>query len=331
MSEPASRGDLPIINTLYHPTFLTESREEVAKFFERVFGVKSTFQRTYTSSPALKYDEAYPLDYSLYTWIADLWFDAIDPRLYNFHMSDPTRSLNRLSELAWLMRDPAAALAACLKAGIRVYSQAGEEVREVSQATSEAMPGIHWLVTEPADAGMTMLLLMMDQPLGDVFGEAFEDPRLIQHYTPPEYESAGPLTVVRTAHHTILTDDLERARRFVRAMGGSEFKQTHNAALNTDSTWFDLNGVVLEYTVPLDDSSQAMAEFRRKPFGLSGLEQKDVYHSVTFEVADLAAARNHLAQCGVGLEADTEHLVLADPQDCLGMRWGFTDQPNRAA
>jgi hypothetical protein len=45
---------------------------------------------------------------------------------------------------------------------------------------------------------------------------------------------------------------------------------------------------------------------------------------VTFKVKDLDRAVDHLAGVGVGLETRSDDLVVTDPGDCHGLRFGFT-------
>ena len=50
----------------------------------------------------------------------------------------------------------------------------------------------------------------------------------------------------------------------------------------------------------------------------------DTYHSLTFQVADLDRAAEHLKSQGVGIRSRTEDTLVTDPETSIGVPWGFT-------
>ena len=50
----------------------------------------------------------------------------------------------------------------------------------------------------------------------------------------------------------------------------------------------------------------------------------DTYHSLTFKVADLDRAAEHLKSQGVGIRSRTEDFLVTDPDTSINVPWGFT-------
>jgi hypothetical protein len=127
-----------------------------------------------------------------------------------------------------------------------------------------------------------------------------------------------PLGIECCSHHTVLTSESERALRLaVEVLGGRVIHEGRNDVLATRSTYVALADGVLEYAQPLEDGSPAMEDWQRNA-------PEDTYHSLTWRVRDLASVAHRLSASGVGLRVRTDRVIVTNPDDSLGIPWGFT-------
>jgi catechol 2,3-dioxygenase-like lactoylglutathione lyase family enzyme len=325
MTASRSAGASPV-TMLFHPTFLTSDRDRLAAFFERVFGVPSDRQGELADNPDYGVDPDYSSDYSLYTWIGDVWFDAIQPDLYAFASPSLCAGADRLSEIGWIVDDAAAAYRSCRKAGIRLLDQQGRFIADEAQLSAGSAVSsdvnLFWLSTE--DAGMSVELTYISPAFTPGFANAFKFWPLVEGGFPQRPGAIGPLGIIRGDRHSFLTADLDRAANLmVAAFGGTKLADRIDPKSGACCMTFDLAGTKVEYIQPAagDARQAALAD---PPYGLSGKRQRDIYWSISFVVADLDRARRHLIASGIALEHDEPDLIMTDPADCLGMRWGFT-------
>lgn len=314
------------VTMLFHPTFLTSDREKLAEFFERVFGVQSDRQGQLAGNPDYGADDDYPSDYSLYTWIADVWFDAIQPGRYPFAHPALHKSLDRLSEISWIVDDVVAVYRDCHNAGIRVLDQHGAEIADEAQlrlgSAVSSDVNLIWLSTE--DAGLSVELTYMSPAFTPSFAVPFKFWPLVEGGFPKRVGSIGPLGIIRGARHSFLTADLDRASNLMMtALGAVELSATTDPMSGTRRMLFDLAGVVVEYVQPAAGDAR-LGALDDPAYGLTGERQRDVYWSVSFLVEDLDKARRHLAANGIALDVDERESIVTNARDCLGMRWGFT-------
>ena len=73
---------------------------------------------------------------------------------------------------------------------------------------------------------------------------------------------------------------------------------------------------VLQVAVP-DQGTAAYADW-------TTTAPNDTYHSLTFKVADLDRAAEHLKSQGVGIRSRTEDFLVTDPDTSINVPWGFT-------
>jgi len=137
----------------------------------------------------------------------------------------------------------------------------------------------------------------------------------------------GPLGILRGARHTFLTADLDRATNLmVAALGGTKVAENTDRSSGAKSILLDLAGVTVEYIQPAAGDAR-LGALDDPAYGLTGERQRDVYWSVSFLVEDLNKTRAHLELNGIALDINDEDLILTNPRDCLGMRWGFMTRP----
>lgn len=66
---------------MYHPSLMVWNCEAAAEFLGRVFGRSSVRQENFDHKWALP---GYPIDYSIWTVISDVWFDGLDLKRYRW-------------------------------------------------------------------------------------------------------------------------------------------------------------------------------------------------------------------------------------------------------
>lgn len=309
---------------MFHPTFWTSDRKKMSDWLMDVFHRKADWPKELMEG--MPFDDSYDNDYALWTWISDVQFDAIQPDL---HMLSKNMNLplDRLSELGWYARDAEEIYQRCRKHNVRVYDQSGRLV------TSEKLPSDTSLVAD----GIVLIWLDADDvgfsvEIGQVPYEMEHGPEayaLYPRHDPkwrvPELSADDPLGIIRSAQHTILTRDLERSLKgAVDICGGRIIHQGENKVLGTDSTYVYLAESVLEFAVPKQPGGILQEELDMERKSAIPQRQHDAYFSINFYVDDLDKARKHLASKGIALQYDSDELILTDPKDCLGMRWGFT-------
>lgn len=313
------------IEFMFHPTFLTSDRNRMARWMERVFRKRGLFQAELMKGMGAS--DEYPSDYSYYMWLSDCQMDVIQPDLYKLPgVEQAVVPLDRLSEIGWHLRDANAVYTRARRHGLRVVDQLGRELTAdtVPNGTSPIVPELILIWLDPRDAGLGMELAQMTPEIREHNAkEAY--PPFRADWTHPEVQSDDPLGLARCSHHTILTKNLERSLRCaVDVLGGEIIHHGSDAWLKTSSTFVLIAGSVLEYAEVSDPESSLHREWQPAPANLGGQTQEDVYHAITFHVADLEKAASHLIAEGIGFEYRSSTMVVTDPKDCLGMRWGFT-------
>ena len=82
------------------------------------------------------------------------------------------------------------------------------------------------------------------------------------------------------------------------------------------ASYVHLADTVLQVAVP-DQGTAAYADW-------TTTAPNDTYHSLTFQVADLDRAAEHLKSQGVGIRSRTEDTLVTDPETSGNVPWGFT-------
>jgi catechol 2,3-dioxygenase-like lactoylglutathione lyase family enzyme len=171
------------------------------------------------------------------------------------------------------------------------------------------------LYTHPADTGIMWEFWEGEQEWFRT--SPLADPRMKPGWTLTPPAPDDPLGVEYLAHQTVVVQDPALSLKFlVEICGGRIFSEGENPALGTSSAWVVLGEepVVFEIARPLKDGP-CRADLNRVG---------NTAHCVTFKVRDLNRAANHLRRQGVGLELNTDRLVVTDPSTALGFRFGFT-------
>jgi catechol 2,3-dioxygenase-like lactoylglutathione lyase family enzyme len=129
--------------------------------------------------------------------------------------------------------------------------------------------------------------------------------------------AGDPLALERCSHHTILTNQLERALGLYRdALGGEIVHEGRNELLGATSTYVHIGDSTLEFAVP--DTGTEADEARAKN------DPKDTYYALTWKTADLERTERHLESQGVRIRVRSADLIVTDPETSLGVPWGFS-------
>lgn len=288
----------------YQPRIRVPDLREAEVFFERVFGETSTLLSEVMPSPPAP---GHSIDHSIFTRIGDVVIDSLDPSRYR------TRGRQRYPDVStpqldtpggWLVDGVGDAYKWLRSAGMRLEDAAGYEL------TLKSWPGGRSpLYTSEVDAGMRYALF-----------ETFRFP--IQPRTPSDVlnggKDSGPLGVVRVSHHTILSSQPERAvGLFVNLLGGRIVAEWRDDCRGLAGPLVELAGTRYH----LASSAAGGAKTARG----NGHQARDVYHAITWEVADLELALRHLESVGVVVESSSATSCVVHPAAALGIPWGFTN------
>ena len=290
---------------MYHPSHRVPDLDEAEEFFQRVFG-RSSARLSSLSTPERRMP-----DYSTFTLIGDVLFDCIDPRRYVVAGEQRYPDVDRpqLEGMGWYV-DGLESLYRSLRAhGFTVVDQLDRLAEGDDPPTAAGAP-MPLCFTSAEDAGLRHELLPpIPFPL---------DPRVQEGWELPAPSADDPLGIVRCAHHTVLTQDIERALRLtVEVMGGTIVGRRRDEVLGAETSSVRLADAVLRYAVP--DPGSPLRD------GLVGTE--DSYHSLTWQVVELDRVERHLAAVGVGVVTRTDGLLVTDPATSLGIPCGFTTAP----
>jgi hypothetical protein len=294
-------------------------------FLKRVFNAEGRNQGDVLAE--FGFDPKYPADYSLYTWIADVWMDSIQPELYVLEGQPAPAGVleERLVEFGWYVDGLDSLQQAFTAAGIRSVDQYNQPVGADKAPAAAAAPDMKLMWTDPATTGLSYEFMEWSAQR-DVLFARIADARFNPNWTLPPPSPQDPLGIERCALHTVLTRDVPRALRLVvDVLGGRVVREARNDLLGTTRTYVWLKDSMLEYAIPDKSGTPAMASLdgTTKP-SLLGMPQEDRYHIITWKVRSLDAVEKHLAAEGIGLEARDNTTLITDPADTFGMRWGFT-------
>jgi catechol 2,3-dioxygenase-like lactoylglutathione lyase family enzyme len=295
------------ITMMFHPSHHVTDLDEAESFFERVFGRPSVrLAHLLRDSPPR---EGHRTDYSIFTSIADVLFDSIDPtrNIVGGVQIYPTEPEPHLRTFGWYVDGIDEAYRTLRREGIRVTSQTDEPAEgDDPPKAGGVMP---MFFTVPDDAGHRYQFLPVNQsPM---------DPRTTPGWSLPPVSDDDPLGIERCSHHTVLTDRPDRARRFaVDVLGGVVIHEGRNEAVGASSTYVHLGDSVLELAVP-DSGTAAYSDWSTRG-------PNDTYHSLTWKVADLGRAERHLTSTGVRIRTRTEDEIITETATGLGIPWGFT-------
>jgi hypothetical protein len=302
-------GDRPFhVTMMYHPSHHVPDLAEAEAWFERVFARPSTPLAAMTRGAPPR--SGYPVDYSTFTFIGDVLFDTIDPKRYVLLdvQRYPTVDQPHLKGFSWYVDGIAEAYRELRRHGIQMVSQL-DEIADGDDPPTAAGSSMPLYFTVPASAGLRYEFLPpIPFPL---------DPRTDPDWSLPPVSADDPLGIERCSHHTVLTDQPQRALELVvDVLGGDIVYEGRNEVLGTSSTYVRLADAVFEYAVP-DEGTDAHADWARDA-------PNDTYHSITWKVADLERVERHLGANAVRIRTRTDDVIVTDPATSLGVPWGFT-------
>ena len=300
------------LGRIYHPSHRSPDLESVQTFFREVFGRHSLPRTSLIMAGQLKQPPEFPADYCSFTPISDLFFDSIVPQKYVWEGRQPYATVSEpyLDGYGWAVDEGMQALwDACQARGIRLTDQWNNIVDgPVMPTASFKKSSLFWTLQD--DTGLRYEFY----PTSSI---TVYDHRTLSGWSIPPVSDFDPVSIIRTSHHTVLTQNVLRALTlFVDILGGEIIDERMNAAWNSKSTFIRIGADVHELAVPQGSDSPALrALAKRAPL--------DVYHSIGFHVADLdkVVATLKRNQIGVLYQSDTE--VIANPVDAIGVPWGF--------
>jgi hypothetical protein len=291
---------------MFHPSFHVLDLDDAERWFEAVFGLSSTPLSTGPVDPDNR------TDYSRFTLIRDVLMDYIDPTLFikDGVQQYPSIDEPHLKGFGWYVDGLLDLYRDVRGSRIRLVGNLGEEGTDDEPPTAHGstMP---MFFTVPDETGLRYQFIA-PRPM-------HMDPRTHDGWTlgPPRQDD--PLGIEFTSHHTILSDRPERVMRlFVDVLGGRVIHAGRDDVRCASSTYVRLADAAFEFAVP-DENTAAFEDWKQTA-------PLDSYHAITFKVVDLDKVRHHLAAVGVGLQSDTETLVVTDPKTSLGVPWGFASE-----
>jgi hypothetical protein len=294
---------------MHHPSHHVLDLGATERWFERVFRRPSTPIATILSGSSVPPD--FPLDYSAYTFIADVLFDSIDPKRFVIGGVQRYASIEEphLKELGWYVDGMGQLYQAFRRSRIRVTGTPGDLLQaDEAPIGPNGLPAPFHSVREDTGLRYQFYPAAMDFPF---------DPRKAPGWSGPAVSEDDPLGIVRCSHHTILTDRPERALNLVVGLlGGEVVHEGRDELRRTTSVYVHLAGSTLEYGVP-DPGTPAWSDWATD-------DPNDTYHAITWQVADLGRTERHLKAQGVGIQMRSDDTIVTDPTTSLGIPWGFS-------
>jgi len=300
------------LGRIYHPSHRTPDLESVEVFFRKVFGRHSLPRRSLIMAGLVKQPPEFPADYCAFTPISDLFFDSIEPNKYIWQGRQPYGNVSEpyLDGYGWGVDEGIQEVwDACRARGIRLTDQWNTIVDSHLMPTASFKPSPLWWTLQD-DTGLRYEFY----PSSSI---TVYDHRTASGWTIPQVSDFDPVSIIRTSHHTVLTNNLARALTlFVDILGGKIIDEGLNPAWNSKSTFIRLGEDVHEFAVPLGTNSFAVRALdKRIPL--------DRYHSIGFHVADLDKVVATLGRNNIGIIYRSDTTVIADPTQAIGVPWGF--------
>jgi hypothetical protein len=303
----------------FHTTSVVDDLGAMADFHRNLFGVESV---------TLPYDTD-NCRYASFAFVGDLCLDTICPeqdydsslREFRFrvgeHWSWPSVYIEDMQDCIYQLHD---------RHGLRLRSFNAPKgpvvglpaVVAPSTNLSETMDVLRIVFTHPWETGIEWELLEIEPDFAQSNFTGL-DGRWEREWS---FQPPPPSSIGAEYHsmHTVVADDATLAARFlVDVCGGQVFHETDNTALGTHSLYISLGTrwpTTIEIAVPTRDGP-ARQDLQRNG---------NIYHCLTYKVQSLDKAADHLKRHGIGLETESEGLLVTDPRDCHGLRYGFTEE-----
>lgn len=287
------------LERMYHPSHHVLDLGESEDWFGRVFG------RPSSSLPTAKY--------SIFTPIADVLFDTIDPTRYVLAGLQRYASILQphLQGFGWYVKGIGELYRSLRDHGFTVIDQLDQVATGDEPPTAAGSP-LPLFFTVPDDAGLRYEFLpRIPFPL---------DPRLEEGWTLPPVSDDDPLGIVRCAHHTVLTASPDRALRLaVDVLCGTIVHTGRDDLLGCAGAYVQIADAIVHYATP-DEGTPAHTDWRTRA-------PADTYHSIAWQVLDLDRVEKHLQAEGVTIAARARDALVTDPTTSLGIPWRFTTRP----
>jgi catechol 2,3-dioxygenase-like lactoylglutathione lyase family enzyme len=179
--------------------------------------------------------------------------------------------------------------------GVRTFGPGGVD------PTDQQIPGVESIFTHPKDSHCLFEFVDFGPP---VYAQS---PRLEPGWDPTRWRHK-PLGIQQDSHVTVIVRDVEVASRFFTDV--LDAQAFHESAGDTISRFVLLGEeTVVELAQPKDAFTRAGALLE---------STGEMVYSVSFTVADLDAAADHLTAHSVGIAERTESNLVLDPEDTLG-------------
>lgn len=295
------------VTGLFHPTALVRDLHGLHDFYRTVFGV---------GSRTILFSNGVTNVYRSFTLIGDVWVENMSPEPDYF---SPYRMYSDTVGNHWLfpcfyvedMQD------------MMYHFHTRNRIRMNAVGTGQPLFGLPYghpgrtnAFTNPADTGVILEYVEAEQEFHE---SNLGDPRQLPGWIVlPADAPENRLGIVRASHHTLATrpDATTKLRWALQDVCGAE--TTEPGPGHGGGVWLRIGTrerVTLELLEP--SSGPAADDIARV---------NSCYHRLTFLVRDLAHTRGELDALGIALETDTKDLVVADPRDTHGIRFGFTDK-----
>ncbi len=284
------------VGKLFHLAHLVDDLDAVDRWYDDIFACQRFYRR---------YEKAAQREASLLV-ISDMLMEPIMPSDAPEAAGTPLRKFrdrfgNRLHSIAWYVDDITACsthLAAC---GIR---QVGLKGRPVTDPAKELAVWTHprdsralWEFCEPGFAA---------------------DPRLEPDWSAASWRDDHPLHIERTAHLSVLFEDVENAEAlYGEALGGRLLHREEVPGEKRSAYYAVGEETVIEALQPLSTDTAAGRDLADNGEGV---------HALVFLTADLAGAATFLADKGQRLDGKTADTFWIDRDDAFGLTVGFTDR-----
>jgi Glyoxalase/Bleomycin resistance protein/Dioxygenase superfamily len=293
------------IGKLFHIIHLTGDLPALEAWYDDVFSVRRGFL-DHNYMPGEKRDA------SLVT-VGDCVIEPLAPafRIEGWDVMPLGRFYQRFGNhwhsIAWYTDDAGEVWQRCTDNGVRVFVEGG--VRTTERPSPNAA-----IMTHPKD---TIAQLEFFNPYGTLMEE--KDPRLQPGWDPTWWADNHPLGLVGLAYATVLTRDLDQARKvYTDVLGGTLVGESNSELTGTHNNYVLVGDTVVELATPTRDGTLAADDMAANG---------QIFHSATFRVKDLDQAEKYLQSKGIESLARDEHTLLTSPDTTHGVpfRWTTSD------
>jgi catechol 2,3-dioxygenase-like lactoylglutathione lyase family enzyme/predicted enzyme related to lactoylglutathione lyase len=300
---------------MFHPTLIVENLEESSEWFTRVFGRREVRWEDKWDLTLL--NPSYPINYSYFYVLGDVSLDVLCPSL--LVLPEGKKAVypegEGLSDIAWYTDRIEEVSRQLEKSGFRTRDQEGNVIHDGVVPQSNLVSDCPMIWSLPEDTGLTYEFYAMARRHWGKYSN-FADPRLSPAWVPDQVVDGDPLGIVRSAHHTILTEDRDRAKKlFAKVLDGKVVGEFYDSQSDADCVDIAYAKAVLRFATPRNEPM--LDVLTGKP------TRADQYVGITFDVVDVEAARTHLEGQGVTVIRQHGGSIVTDPATSKGVAWGF--------